>query len=57
MFLNNNIKIFSGSSNCDLALSVCRYLGIKLGGAAVDKFPDGEKVIRIDDDVRGGLAQ
>jgi len=53
MFLNDNLKIFSGSSNPDLAGDVCKYLGIPLGGAKIDMFPDGEKVIRVEDDVRG----
>ena len=53
MFLNKNIKVFSGSSNKPLALAVCKYLGVSLGGAMMDRFPDGEKVIRIEDDVRG----
>jgi len=53
MFLNDNLKIFSGSSNPALANNVCKYLGIPLGGSRIDTFPDGEKVIRIEDDVRG----
>jgi ribose-phosphate pyrophosphokinase len=53
MFLNDNLKIFSGSSNPALAGEVCKYLGIPLGGAKIDMFPDGEKVIRVEDDVRG----
>ncbi|MHC4193645.1 MAG: ribose-phosphate diphosphokinase [Planctomycetota bacterium] len=53
MFLNDNLKIFSGSSNPGLASAVCKYLGIPLGGARLDRFPDGEKVIRVEDDVRG----
>jgi ribose-phosphate pyrophosphokinase len=53
MFLNDNIKVFSGSSNPVLASDVCRYLDMPLGGAKIDRFPDGEKVIRVEDDVRG----
>jgi ribose-phosphate pyrophosphokinase len=53
MFLNDNLKIFSGSSNPVLASDVCKYLGIPVGGANIDRFPDGEKVIRVEDDVRG----
>jgi len=53
MFLNDNLKIFSGSSNPALASAVCRYLGIPVGGAKIERFPDGEKVIRVEDDVRG----
>ncbi len=53
MFLNDNLKIFSGTSNQKLASDVCKYLGIPLGGANVEKFPDGEKTVRVEDDVRG----
>ncbi len=53
MFLSDNIKVFSGSSNELLAGAVCKYLGIPLGGAEIERFPDGEKVIRVEDDVRG----
>ncbi len=53
MFLNDNLKVFSGNSNPELAGAVCKYLGIPLGGAKIEKFPDGEKVIKLEDDVRG----
>ena len=53
MFLNDNLKIFSGTSNPALTGEVCKYLGIPVGGAKISKFPDGEKLIRIEDDVRG----
>ncbi len=53
MFLNENLKVFSGTSNPELAAAVCRYLDIPLGGAEIERFPDGEKVIRVEDDVRG----
>jgi len=53
MFLNDNLKIFSGTSNPALASEVCRYLGIPLGGAKIEKYPDGEKAVRVEDDVRG----
>ena len=53
MFLNDNLKIFSGSSNPGLARAVCKYLDIPLGGAKIESFPDGEKFIKLEDDVRG----
>ncbi|MHC4438888.1 MAG: ribose-phosphate diphosphokinase [Planctomycetota bacterium] len=53
MFLNDNLKIFSGSSNPALASDVCKYLEITLGGAKIERFPDGEKAVRVEDDVRG----
>jgi ribose-phosphate pyrophosphokinase len=53
MSLNDNLKIFSGSGNPELAKAVCKYLEIPLGGAKIERFADGEKVIRVEDDVRG----
>ncbi len=53
MWLDKGLKIFSGTSNEALATAICSYLSIPLGGAKVSKFPDSEKVIRIEDDVRG----
>lgn len=53
MFLNDNLKVFAGSSNLALAGAVCKYLEIPLGGAKIETFPDGEKHIRVEDDVRG----
>ena len=53
MLFSDNLKIFTGSSNPRLAGNVCKYLGIPLGGAEISAFPDGEKVIRVEDDVRG----
>jgi ribose-phosphate pyrophosphokinase len=53
MLLNENIKIFSGSSNPQLTEKICRYLDVPVGGAKIERFPDGEKMIKCEDDVRG----
>jgi len=53
MSLNNNIKIFSGSSNPELTAKICKYLGLSVGCAKIERFPDGEKIIKCADDVRG----
>lgn len=53
MFLNDNLKIFSGSSNPELAGAVCKYLRLPLGGAKIERFPDGETALKLEDDVRG----
>ncbi len=53
MTLNNNIKIFSGSSNPELTEKICKYLNVPVGGAKIERFPDGEKIIKCEDDVRG----
>lgn len=49
----SEISIFSGNSNPDFADAVCRYLGMKLGGATVTTFSDGEIQIEINENVRG----
>ncbi len=53
MFLNENVKIFSGTANPELANKICNNLQVALGGARIVKFPDGEKFVKIEDDVRG----
>lgn len=53
MFLNDNLKVFSGSSNPALAGAVCKYLRLPMGGAKIERFPDGEKALKLEDDVRG----
>jgi ribose-phosphate pyrophosphokinase len=53
MPLNDTLRVFSGSSNPALTAAVCKYLKIPLGNAEIEEFPDGEKVVRVEDDVRG----
>lgn len=53
MSLHDSMRIFSGTSNYKLAAAVCQYLDIAVGRADIDCFPDGERLIRVEDDVRG----
>lgn len=53
MFISDNIKIFPGSGSMALAGAMCKYLEIPMGGAKIERFPDGEKFIKLEDDVRG----
>ncbi len=48
-----NIKVFSGNANKNLAIKICEELGIKLGDAVVDTFSDGEIAVNINETVRG----
>ncbi len=50
---NNSLMLFSGTSAPAFASEVADYLGIKLGGLIVSKFPSGEIYTRIKDNVRG----
>ena len=47
------LKVFSGTSNIELAEEICRFLGVSLGKATVSAFSDGETLIRVDENVRG----
>jgi ribose-phosphate pyrophosphokinase len=51
--MKNNVKVFSGSSNPELTKKICEYLGLPVGCAKIEKFPDSEKIIKCEDDVRG----
>ncbi|MFP3866571.1 MAG: ribose-phosphate pyrophosphokinase [Desulfobacteraceae bacterium] len=50
---NNDLKIFSGSSNPDLAQAVCRGLSIPLSTVNLGTFSDGEIRVEIGENVRG----
>jgi ribose-phosphate pyrophosphokinase len=49
----NDLKIFSGRANEDLASRICAYLGLPLGEISIGNFPDGEISCKVDEDVRG----
>ena len=49
----NNLDLFSGNSNPELATKIAKKLNISLGKALVDKFSDNELNIRVDEHVRG----
>jgi ribose-phosphate pyrophosphokinase len=49
----NGLKIFSGNANKPLAASICQYLGLTLGEAAVGRFSDGETSVEFRENVRG----
>jgi len=48
-----DFKVFTGSSNPELALRICEYLKRPLGKATVDRFSDGEIHVEIGENVRG----
>lgn len=50
---NDSFMLFSGTSHVRLAEEVADNLGIKLGKAKIDKFPDGEIGVQILENVRG----
>jgi ribose-phosphate pyrophosphokinase len=48
-----DLRVFSGGSHPELAQKVVDYLGISLGRAQMNRFPDGEISLKLFEDVRG----
>lgn len=51
--MRNELAIFSGNANPNLAYEICRYLNIPLGDASVTRFSEGEIEVKINENVRG----
>jgi ribose-phosphate pyrophosphokinase len=51
--MSEGIKVFAGRNSKDLANTICSEIGIELGRARTNLFPDGEVFVKLDDDVRG----
>jgi len=49
----DGIVVFGGTASCCLTDKICAYLKIPRGRAAVGGFPDGETLVKVEDDVRG----
>src|SRR6476660_9309391 len=49
----DKLKVFTGRANQPLAEKICDYLDIPLGRGRTDLFPDGELIVKVDEDVRG----
>ena len=47
------LKVFTGRANPKLAQRICEYLQIPLGRGGTELFPDGELLVRVEEDVRG----
>jgi ribose-phosphate pyrophosphokinase len=50
--MHNDFTIFSGRANVALATSVAVEMGARLGACSVERFPDGELSVRLDEPVR-----
>ncbi|MEM9296586.1 MAG: ribose-phosphate diphosphokinase, partial [Planctomycetota bacterium] len=47
------LKVFAGRASRELAERVARYLELPMGQGKVELFPDGEILVKIEEDVRG----
>jgi ribose-phosphate pyrophosphokinase len=51
--MHNDFTIFAGRANVALATSVAVEMGARLGACSVERFPDGELSVRLNEPVRG----
>ncbi len=49
----NGVVIFGGTASSALTDKICNYLELKRGRATVGRFPDGETLVKLEEDVRG----
>jgi ribose-phosphate pyrophosphokinase len=51
--MGEEFTIFAGTANPELAEAVAAGLGVRLGASTVERFPDGEVSVRLEESVRG----
>jgi ribose-phosphate pyrophosphokinase len=51
--MSDQLKLFSGNSNLELAMEIARHLQLELSKAKVRTFSDGEVFVEIEENVRG----
>lgn len=49
----NEVKVFTGTANRELAEKIVEKLGLKLGNITISHFSDGEIAVKINETVRG----
>jgi len=49
----HNLAVFTGTANPQLAQDICNYIESPLRRGVVAHFPDGETMVKVEDDVRG----
>ncbi len=50
--LSNGFTVVAGSANPRLVIAIARELGIKVGACTLDRFPDGEVMVQLNEPVR-----
>ncbi len=49
----DKLKVFTGRANPKLAAEICKHMEIPLGRGQTEMFPDGELLVKVEEDVRG----
>ena len=47
------LRVFTGTAHPKLAQDICAHMGVPLGAASLEPFPDGEINLKLECDVRG----
>ena len=47
------LRVFTGTAHPKLAQDICSHMGVPLGAASLQRFPDGEIKLKVECDVRG----
>lgn len=50
---NTSPQVFSGNANSALATEIAHYVGVPLGEATVNSFPNGETFVKYNENIRG----
>lgn len=50
---SDRLKLFCGRASRTLCEAICRYLDLPMGQGHTEMFPDGELLVKIEEDVRG----
>lgn len=50
---HRQMKIFSATGGAHLANDMCKHLELPIAAATVERFPDGEIIVKVEEDVRG----
>jgi len=49
----DHLKIFAGRAGRGLARAMCEHLSLAVAQGRIEQFPDGEVIVKVDEDVRG----
>ena len=51
--MKDRLRLFTGNANPQLARDIAAHMGVPLGDATLERFPDGEINLKVECDVRG----
>jgi ribose-phosphate pyrophosphokinase len=54
--MHNELKVFTGTANHELAAEICKTIRQPLGKSTITRFSDGEIRLKIDENIRGADA-